>query len=107
MKNGCRIGLPLIFSSEKITRNRLGTMFSLFRIKMLLSRKSVCLGIAFSEVITERNGIPCKNVCLESSECFSLFFNGFERVSKSFFFLRLMARNEIPEGFSLNGSESN
>ncbi len=46
----------------------------------------------------ERNGIPRKNVFLKSSECFSLSFNGFERISKSCFF-RLMLPSKISSFF--------
>jgi hypothetical protein len=42
-----RIGLPSKSRSEKIPRNRLGTVFVIIpRKKVLLSQNSVCLGIA-------------------------------------------------------------
>jgi hypothetical protein len=56
-----------------------------------MSRKSPLRGL-------ERNGIARKNVFLRSSECFSLSFNGFERVSKSCFF-RLMLPSKISSIF--------
>ncbi len=65
----------------------------------MLSRNSLSLGIAHSEVRygTERN---CAKKCvfLNSSLCFCLFWNGLERVSKGFFF-RLMTRKKIPSVF--------
>ena len=67
---------------------------------MLLSRKSVCLGIAYSEVWTGTE-FHKKMFFFKSSEFFSLFFNGLERVSLIDFFLRLIVRNEILKCFSL------
>jgi hypothetical protein len=73
------LGLPSKFCSEKIPRNRLGKVWGYSAEKVLLSRNSVCLGIAHSEVWnrTERNGteryrIPPFFSYLKSSICFSL-----------------------------------
>jgi hypothetical protein len=44
------IGLPSKSCPEKIPWNRLGTVFVIPRKKVLLSRNSMCLGIAHSDV---------------------------------------------------------
>ena len=48
------LGLPSKFRSEKNPRNKLGMVFVIPRKKVLLSRISVSLGMAHSEV---RNGM--------------------------------------------------
>ncbi len=60
------IGLGTVFRSEKIPRNRLGTVSVIPRKKALIPRHSEFRGIANSEVRngTKRNGIPRKKIVL-------------------------------------------
>ncbi len=78
------VGLPSKFRSEKIPRNRLGAVFVVPRKKVLLSRNSVCLGIAHTKV---RNGTEWNSVkkCFYSHPCV---------------FCPWMVRNEFPKVFS-------
>ncbi len=63
------IGLGTEFRSEKIPRNRLGTVSVIPRKKALIPRHSEVRGRANSEVRngTERNGIPRKKLVLRNS----------------------------------------
>ncbi len=63
------IGLGTEFRTEKIPRNRLGTISVIPRRKVLIPRHSKFRGRANSEARngTERNGIPRKNEVLRNS----------------------------------------
>ncbi len=63
------LGLGTVFRSEKIPRNRLGTVSVIPQKKALIPRHSEIRGIANSEVRngTERNGIPRKKLVLRNS----------------------------------------
>ncbi len=63
-----RLGLETEFRSEKIQRNRLGTVSVIPRKKALIPRHSEFHGRADSEARngTERNGIPRKKIVLRN-----------------------------------------
>ena len=63
------LGLGTEFRSEKIPRNRPGTVFVIPRKKVLIPRHSEFRGRANSEARngTERNGIPRKKFVLRNS----------------------------------------
>ncbi len=63
------LGLGTEFRSEKIPRNRLGTVSGIPRKKALIPRHSEFRGRAYSEARngTERNGIPRKKFVLWNS----------------------------------------
>jgi hypothetical protein len=63
------LGLGTEFRSEKIPRNRLGTVFVIPWKKVLIPRHSEFRGRAISEVRneTERTGIPRKNEVFRNS----------------------------------------
>ncbi len=67
-EDGLRIGLGTEFRSEKIPRNRLGTVSVIPRKKVLIPRYSEFRGRANSEAWngTERSGIPRKNEVLRN-----------------------------------------
>ncbi len=101
--------MPLKFRSEKIPRNKLGTVFVILGEKVLLSRNSVCLGISSTEIRNEvkRNRIPRRSVFRKPT----VFFIVPERFGTSFLkiFLSLNGLERNSECFSLlrNGSERN
>ncbi len=66
---GRQIGLGTEFRSEKIPRNRLGTVSVIPRKKALIPSHSEFRGRANSEARngTERNGIPRKELILRNS----------------------------------------
>jgi hypothetical protein len=62
--NHLKVGLGTEFRSEKIPRNRLGTVFVIPRKKVLIPRHSGFRGRANSEARngTERNEVPRKKI---------------------------------------------
>jgi hypothetical protein len=112
------IGLGTVFRSEKIPRNRLGTVSVIPRKKTLIPRHSEFRGIANSEVRngTERNGIPRKKLVLRNRSkklnkmiCLSTksrLFLHYTRHSESIF-LFFVARKGIPNCVLFRGMVRN
>ncbi len=79
------LGLGTEFRSEKIPRNRLGTVSVIPRKKVLIPRHSEFRGRASSEARneTERNGIPRKNMTLTVDIDGLLFISSWKLLQKN------------------------
>ncbi len=81
------IGLGTEFRSEKIPRNRLGTVSVIPRKKVLIPRHSEFRGRANSEARNgmERNGIPRKKICRHGWSVIYKLLVAFAKIKKFFF----------------------